>query len=83
MLKKIFLILALVLIVLIIVISTRPSEFNVSRSTTISAPAEIIFAQVNDFHNWEGWSPWVKLDPTRTLKDSKDDQIANLGRGND
>jgi hypothetical protein len=22
-----------------------------------------VFAQVNDFHNWEAWSPWAKLDP--------------------
>ena len=22
-----------------------------------------MFAQVNDFHNWEAWSPWAKLDP--------------------
>ena len=22
-----------------------------------------MFAQVNDFRNWEAWSPWAKLDP--------------------
>jgi hypothetical protein len=22
-----------------------------------------VFAEVNDFHNWEAWSPWAKLDP--------------------
>ena len=22
------------------------------------------FEQVNDFHKWEKWSPWAKLDPT-------------------
>jgi hypothetical protein len=22
-----------------------------------------VFAQVNDFHKWEAWSPWAKLDP--------------------
>ena len=33
------------------------------RSATISAPAPAVFAQVNDFHNWEAWSPWAKLDP--------------------
>jgi hypothetical protein len=30
----------------------------------MSAPATAPFAQVNDFHNWDGWSPWAKLDPT-------------------
>jgi hypothetical protein len=35
----------------------------VERSTTIQAPAEVVFAQVNDFHNWDAWSPWNELDP--------------------
>ena len=25
--------------------------------------APVVFDQVNDFHNWEAWSPWAKLDP--------------------
>ncbi len=33
------------------------------RATTIAAPADVVFAQVNDFHNWPVWSPWEKLDP--------------------
>jgi hypothetical protein len=63
MLKNIIKILAIFLVVLVIVIALRPSEFKVSRSVMISAPAEVVFAQVNDFHKWEAWSPWVKLDP--------------------
>jgi hypothetical protein len=27
------------------------------------APPAVPFAQVNDFHNWQEWSPWAKLDP--------------------
>ena len=30
---------------------------------TIMAPAAEIFARVNDLRQWEGWSPWAKLDP--------------------
>ena len=30
----------------------------------MSAPAPVVFAQVNDFHHWDAWSPWAKLDPT-------------------
>jgi hypothetical protein len=48
---------------LLVVASTRPSEFHVERSGTIAAPPEVIFPLVNDFHNWEQWSPWAKLDP--------------------
>ena len=25
--------------------------------------AEAVFTLVNDFHNWDAWSPWAKLDP--------------------
>ena len=29
----------------------------------IAAAPEALFPLVNDFHQWEGWSPWAKLDP--------------------
>jgi Polyketide cyclase / dehydrase and lipid transport len=45
-------------------VALQPSRFRVTRKTTISAPAPVVFAQVNDFHNWQAWSPWAKLDPT-------------------
>jgi len=63
MFKKILIGLAVVLVVLAIVISMQPPDFRVERSATISAPPERVFAQVNDFHNWDAWSPWAKLDP--------------------
>src|SRR5262249_31753301 len=44
-------------------VALQPSGYRVVRTTTISAPAPAVFAQVNDFHNWEAWSPWAKLDP--------------------
>ncbi len=64
--KKILI--ALAVIVLILAgfagfVAMQPAEFRVSRSATISAPTSVVFAQVNDFHNWEAWSPWAKLDP--------------------
>jgi uncharacterized protein YndB with AHSA1/START domain len=63
MLKKILIGLAAVIVLFVIVVATRPSAFRIERSTTISAPPEVVFAQVNDFHAWPGWSPWEKLDP--------------------
>ncbi len=44
-------------------VATRPSEFRVTRSAVIAAPAERTFEMVNDFKNWDAWSPWAKLDP--------------------
>ena len=37
--------------------------YLVERSTTIHAPAELIFAYIADFHRWTAWSPWEGLDP--------------------
>jgi len=37
-------------VILAVVVALRPSEFRVTRSTTIAAPAEAVFAQVNDLH---------------------------------
>jgi uncharacterized protein YndB with AHSA1/START domain len=54
---------AVILVGLVIFVATRPSEFRVARSVTIPAPAAVVFEHVNDFHNWEAWSPWAKLDP--------------------
>jgi len=63
MLIKISIALAVIVVGLVVVVATRPSEFRVARTVTMSAPAPAVFAQVNDFHNWEAWNPWGKIDP--------------------
>jgi hypothetical protein len=60
---KILVVLAIIVAVFIVVVALQPSEFRVSRTATISAPAPVLFAQVNDFHNWPAWSPYERLDP--------------------
>lgn len=61
--KKILLALAVVAVIFVGLVAMQPPEFRITRSTTISAPPAAVFAQVNDFHNWNAWSPWAKLDP--------------------
>ena len=63
MLKTILISLAVIVIILAIIVALQPSEFRVARSTTISAAPAVVFAQVNDFHKWEAWNPWGKIDP--------------------
>jgi uncharacterized protein YndB with AHSA1/START domain len=63
MLKKVLIGVAVVLVGFVLVVSTRPATFHVERSTTVSAPPDAVFAQVNDFHAWPNWSPWEKMDP--------------------
>src|SRR5437762_2863164 len=67
MIKKILLG-ALVVIVLVcvigcLVVAMQPAHYHVERSATMNAPAVVVFNQVNDFHKWDAWSPWAKIDP--------------------
>jgi hypothetical protein len=41
----------------------KPDIFRVERRATIHAPAETVFAGINDLVAWQGWSPWAKKDP--------------------
>jgi len=52
-----------VIVIVFVVVAMRPSEYRVARTVTISAPAPAVFAQVNDFHKWDAWNPWAKMDP--------------------
>jgi uncharacterized protein YndB with AHSA1/START domain len=63
MLIKILIGLAALVVLLVLVVALQPSEFRITRTTTVAAPPSAVFAQVNDFHKWEAWSPWAKLDP--------------------
>jgi uncharacterized protein YndB with AHSA1/START domain len=67
MLKKILIgvpiALAVIVLVFVGIVAMQPAEFVVVRKVAIAAPPEAVFAKVNDFHNWDAWSPWAKLDP--------------------
>lgn len=63
MLKKFLLVLVVLVVGFAGVVAMQPADYKIERSTTINAPPSVVFAQVNDFHNWEAWSPWAKLDP--------------------
>lgn len=43
--------------------ATRPDTFRVQRSASIKAPPEKLFPLIEDFHQWEAWSPWEGIDP--------------------
>ena len=63
MILEIFIALAAVIAVFLIIVALQPSDFRIERSATIAAPPAVVFTQVNNLHKWEGWSPWMKLDP--------------------
>jgi len=87
---KILRITLLVLLVAVVAVlglaATKPDHYHVERSATISAPPAAVFAQLNDFHKWEAWSPWEKIDPAmkRTFEGSASGKDASYGWvGND
>ncbi|HVW01541.1 MAG TPA: SRPBCC family protein [Planctomycetaceae bacterium] len=45
------------------IVAMQPADYRVERTAVIDAPANVVFDEVNDFHNWDAWSPWAKLDP--------------------
>jgi hypothetical protein len=63
MLEKILIGVLVLVALLVLVVSTRPSHFHVERSARVAAPPAVIFPLINDFHRWPSWSPWEKLDP--------------------
>lgn len=64
MLKKIFLGLIALVVIFAIVVTMQSASYRILRAVKIAAPPSIVFAEVNDFHKWDAWSPWAKLDPT-------------------
>jgi hypothetical protein len=67
MFRKILIGLAVLVLVFVAVVAMQPSVFHVERSAKIGAPQADLFAQVNDLHKWDSWSPWAKLDPAAKM----------------
>lgn len=63
MLVKILLVIAALIAVFLIIAALQPAEYRVERSMRISAPASVVFVQVNDLHQYQLWNPWAKFDP--------------------
>jgi hypothetical protein len=62
MLKAVGIVVVVAVIAVRCIAATKPPTFHVERSTTIAATPEKIALFLNDFHNWQQWSPWANLD---------------------
>lgn len=58
-------------------IAVQPNSYDIQRSKVIKAPAELLFNQINDFKNWESWSPWVEKEPD--LQITYPEQTSGIG----
>lgn len=65
MLQTIALIAVALIAAALVYAATKADTFRVERSTVVQAPAGKIFALVDDFHNWNAWTPYNK-DPDMT-----------------
>lgn len=74
MIKKLILVvlglIVAVVVVFCVVVAMQPEDLKITRSSMIDAPPAALFEQVNDFHKWDAWSPWAKIDPTMQVTHS-------------
>lgn len=60
MLKLIALVIIALIALALIYAATRPDTFRVERSIAIKAVPEKIFPLINDFREWDAWTPYNK-----------------------
>ena len=69
--------LVFIVAVLALFIAMRPSHFRITRAATMLAAPSAVFPHVNDFHKWQAWSPWERLDSA--MKKSYEGPPAGVG----
>ncbi len=61
--KKFLLAIPALLALVVVIAAFQPDQYQVSRTSTIAAPVNEVFEQVNDMHKMDAWSPWLAPDP--------------------
>jgi len=67
MLKTILIFVAVVVAALLAYAAFKPDSFRLSRSATIAAPPDRVFALINDLRRFNDWNPFAKLDPQNAI----------------
>jgi hypothetical protein len=62
MVKKIAFVLGAIVLVLAAVVALQPATFSIERSTSIAAPAGVIYPHIASLRALDEWSPWAKMD---------------------
>ena len=58
------LVVVVAIVALLAYANTRPDKFRLERSIRIAAPILQVAEQIDDFHQWQQWSPWEHIDPS-------------------
>lgn len=67
---------AVIVLLVLIYAATKPDSFHVERAIDIRAPREKIFSLINDFHQWDAWTPYNK-DPA--MKKTYGGNVSGIG----
>lgn len=62
LLKYLIIFLVILAILAIALMALSPKKMAFEESITVDAPAKVVYNMVNDFRQWEAWSPWTELD---------------------
>ena len=65
-LKYVLFLLFILIVGFLIYVAVQPNSYDVQRSQLIPAPAEVIYANINDIKKWDEWGPWHDEDSTIT-----------------
>jgi uncharacterized protein YndB with AHSA1/START domain len=76
MFKKIALAVVVLIATILVFAATRPDVFSVERSASIKAAPGKIFPLINDFHQWDAWTPYNK---DREMKKSYSGAASGVG----
>jgi uncharacterized protein YndB with AHSA1/START domain len=60
MLKPFVIAVAVAVLAILIYAATKPDIFHVERTIDIKAPPEKLFGLINDFRQWDAWTPYNK-----------------------
>ncbi len=66
-LKIILFIIAGIIILFFTIGTFLPASYSVSKSIAINAPDSIIYKNIADFHNFNKWNPWLKIEPNTPM----------------
>jgi len=67
MLKKIALGVVALIVVIVGYAAIQPAEYEISRETTINAPAAKVFPYLNNSKLADQWGPWKEVDPAAKM----------------
>jgi uncharacterized protein YndB with AHSA1/START domain len=77
MLKTVLLVVLVGIAALLAYAAVKPDSFRLSRSATIAAPPDRVFALINDLRRFNEWNPFAKMEPTVAI--TYDSSSAGVG----